>query len=33
LESDNLIVVEGMRLEENPEFIGQEEAINDWQQL
>lgn len=33
LESDNLIVVEGMRLEENPEFIDVVEAINDWQQL
>ena len=33
LESDNLIVVEGMRLEENPEFIGVVEAINDWQQF
>jgi hypothetical protein len=30
LESDNLIVVEGMKLEENPEFIDQEDAIGDW---
>jgi len=33
LESDNLIVVEGTRLEENPEFVDLMEAINDWEEV
>jgi hypothetical protein len=33
LESDNLMVVEGTRLEENPEFVDVAEAIDDWEEL
>jgi hypothetical protein len=33
LESDNLIVVEGTRLEENLEFVDLTEAINDWEEV
>jgi len=33
LESDNLIVVEGTRLEENLEFVDVMEAIDDWEEV
>jgi hypothetical protein len=33
LESDNLIVVEGTRLDENPEFVDLTEAIDDWEEV
>jgi hypothetical protein len=33
LESDNLIVVEGSRLEENLEFVDLMEAVNDWEEV
>jgi hypothetical protein len=33
LESDNLIVVEGMRLEEHLEFVGRKEANDDWEEV